>query len=61
MTQEVEITLTTELDAELSKEEIAYLVQTVLNQSPYRRELIFKVKQVREEAEIYGNTDEIIK
>lgn len=55
MTQEVEITVRGDFDIELSKEEIAHLVQTVLNQSPYRRELILKVINVKEESEIYEN------
>ena len=58
MMQEVEITLKAEMNAEMSKREIHWLVQEIVNTSPIRREVILKVKKVREEAEIY-ETEEL--
>jgi hypothetical protein len=54
MMQEVEITLKAEMDAEMSKTEIQWLVQHIVDNSPIRREVILKVHKVREEADIYG-------
>ena len=53
MTQEVEITIRGEFDAEMTKQEIQYLVKEILNNSPIRREIILTVVKVKEEAEIY--------
>ena len=58
MMQEVEITLKAEMNAEMSKREIHWLVQEIVNNSPIRREVILKVNKVREEAEIY-ETEEL--
>ena len=44
MMQEVEITLKAEMNAEMSKREIHWLVQEIVNNSPIRREVILKVK-----------------
>ena len=57
MTQEVEIKVSGEFDANLDKSQITNLVQTVLNQSPYKREQILKVTGVKEEAEIYKTNE----
>lgn len=49
MQQEIEITIGTSLDAEINKKEIKELIERVLIPT----DLIFKVKSVKEEAEIY--------
>ena len=54
MTQEVQIILTGEFDAKLSKESIAELVQKLLKKENWTKDLMFTIK---EEADIYGTRE----
>ena len=62
MTQEVQVTLTLEVDTTLSKEEIKKELKRLINlgtlqSTTYQRMLIHRIKitEIKEEAEIYKN------
>ena len=62
MTQEVQVTLTLEVDTTLSKEDIKKELKRLINlgtlqSTTYQRMLILRIKieEVKEEAEIYNN------
>ena len=62
MTQEVQVTLTLEVDTTLSKEDIKKELKRLINlgtlqSTTYQRMLIpiIKIEEVKEEAEIYNN------
>ena len=62
MTQEVQVTLTLEVDTTLSKEDIKKELKRIINlgtlqSTTYQRMLIprIKIEEVKEEAEIYNN------
>jgi hypothetical protein len=50
MTQEIEITLTVEVNAELSKGDITFLFKSILENA----DLSGEIKAIKEESEIYG-------